>query len=384
MQKTGIASFVAALISSSPAMADDLDPAAPAGSEAPKPSAGPSPGDSVYTEELLSALGQDVPELGFELHGFVNLEYYALANDPEHPNNTFDIHNVFLSTRAHVGPKVKLFVELEYEHGSTIKLDRAFLDYKVGEPLTVRIGRFSSPLSYERVHYAAPVRLMTSRPMMVDIAFHEWVDTGIEGYGRIGDFGYNLAIVNGPRGLTEQGIANEEVIDNNRNKAVIARVNYYPAQTVETGIAATAGTYDPEGRLWFYIAEADARVRRGRWDVWGEAQFRTGDDEPCDSATDPMCDPAYAGDHARKLGYYVAASYAVLENARYAHYLKPIVRYDELDDLETKAGRRRVAAGLNWSPYPHAVVKSELQVTIPTDRMEVVGKGVMMSAVADF
>lgn len=345
------------------------------------------PGDSVYTEEVLKGL-VGVTERTFELHGFVNLEGYDFRHDAERPTSSFDIHNVFLSTRANIADAVKLFIELEYEHGSAVKLDRAFIDFAVAGPLTIRVGRFSAPLSYERVHYAAPVRLMTSRPTMVDIAFHEWVDTGIEAFGRSGQLGYNLAVVNGPRGLTESGIPNDDVIDNNRNKTVIARVNYYPAASIESGAAASAGTYDVDNKRWFYLAELDARYRSGPLDIWGEAQFRTGDDEPCDASamavTAVTCDPAYVGDHAKKVGFYILAGYSVIHGWQHVHYLKPVVRYDEVDDLTAKTGRRRVSAGLNWSPHAHVVVKSELQASFPIGGTGEASQGVMMSAAADF
>lgn len=345
----------------------------------------PAPGDSVFSEEALRglsiAVGND--DLGVELHGFVNLEYSALLNDPDHPHNSFDIHNVFLSTRGHVGTAVTAFIELEYEHGSQVKLDRAFIDLRAADFFTLRIGRFSVPLSYERIHYAAPVRLLTSRPMMADIAFHEWVDTGLAVYGRAGWFGYHLALVNGPRGLTEQGVPNLDVVDNNANKTVVARLNVYPTPFLEGGVAFAAGTYDPADLRWFFLAEADARLRHGGFDVWAEVAYRRGDDEPCSGADDPGCDPSYAGDRALKFGYSLLVSYAVIQDAKLIHYLRPILRFDELDDLAAKTGKRRITAGLNWSPLPHVVLKSELQWTFAAGASGPVA-GVMASAVADF
>lgn len=349
-------------------------------------SAPPAPGDSVFSEEALRGLTLAIgnEDLGVEVHGFVNLEYSALLNDPDHPHNTFDIHNVFLSTKAHVGSAVTAFIELEYEHGSMVKLDRAFIDVRAAELFTLRVGRFSVPLSYERIHYAAPVRLMTSRPMMVDLAFHEWVDTGVAVYGRAGWFGYHAALVNGPRGLTEQGVPNLDVVDNNSNKTVIGRINVYPTSYLEGGVAVAAGTYDPADLRWFFLAEADLRLRHGRFDVWAEAAYRRGDDEPCSAADDPGCEPVYAGDHAHKFGYSLLVSYAVVQDLQFIHYLRPMVRFDELDDLAAKTGKRRITIGLNWSPLPHVVLKSELQWTFATAGSGGPSTGVMASAVADF
>lgn len=348
------------------------------------PAATPAaPGDSVYSDELLATLGLDSSELVFDIHGFINLEYSAFRDDPEHPRNTFDIHNVFLSTRAHIDRRINAFVELEYEHGAALKVDRAFVDIALADAVNLRLGRFSAPLSYERVHYAAPVRLMTSRPRMVDIGFHEWVDTGIALFGRRGAVGYNLAVVNGPRGLTEAGVPNQDVVDNNGNKTVIARLSFYPGPELELGVVAAAGTYDPADRRWFYLGEVDARLRHRAWDVWAEAQYRDGDDEPCDPAADAACSVEYAGERAHKLGYYVLVGYTAVQDRPHVHYLKPVVRYDELDDLTLDTSTRRITAGVDWSPRPHVVFKSELQATLATADTEGSG-GLMMSAVADF
>jgi len=351
----------------------------------PKTPSEPSPGEFLYSEEAVKGLLLGSSDLGAEVHGFVNLEYYALQRDSDHPNNSFDIHNVYLSTKAHVASAVTLFAELEYEHGSTVKLDRAFIEFEIARALTLRAGRFSSPFSYERVHYAAPVRLMTSRPFAADIAFHEWVDTGVEAFGRIGRFGYNLAVLNGPRGLTEAGIPNFDVISTHKNKTVLGRLNFYSTPYLEGGVAGSAGAYDPDSRRWFYLAELDARFRRGPLDVWAEVDYRAGDDEPCSAATQAGCDPSYVGDHANKLGYYVLVGYAVVEDSASAHYLKPVFRFDEIDDLKAHTAERRATAGLDWSPYPHVVLKSELQWIFAFGQPGLPSRaGFMMSAVADF
>ncbi len=344
----------------------------------------PAPAGSQYTEEAVSGLLLGSSELGVEVHGFVNLEYYAFQNDPGRSKNSFDIHNVYLLTKARVASTVTLVAELEYEHGSTAKLDQAFIEFEIAPPLTLRAGRFSAPLSYERIHYAAPVRAMTSRPASIDIAFHEWVDTGVEAFGRLGRFGYDLAILNGPRGLTEAGIPNTDVLAVGQNKAFLGRLNVYPAPFLEGGLAGAAGTYDPDGRLWFYLAELDARLHRGPLDVWAEVDYRAGDDEPC-GAAQAGCNPSYAGDHANKVGYYLLVGYSLLQGAPHVHYLKPLLRFDEIEDLKAHTGQRRVTAGLNWSPAPHVVLKSELQRSFPLGQPgRESSSGFMMSAVADF
>ncbi len=343
----------------------------------PEPGLGPP-------EESPDGLLFGSSDLGAEVHGFVNLELYAFEHRGEDNGPSFDIHNVFLSTRAHIGSSASVFVELEYEHGATLKLDRGFFEYQVAAPFTIRFGRFTVPFSYERMHYAAPVRLMTSRPYAVDVGFHEWTDTGIEAFGSIDWFSYDLCLLNGPRGLTEAGIPNLDVIDNNIGKTVVARLNVAPAPWLTTGVAASMGPYDPADERWIYLAELDVHLQTGPLDILAEVDARTGADEPCSVAADASCDPAWLGGTASKVGYYVTAAYSLIQGVPYVHYLKPVVRYDELDVLPAKGALRRVAAGLNWSPAAHIVLKSEVQWTFPSDRALDGSRGVMASAVADF
>jgi hypothetical protein len=240
------------------------------------------------------------------------------------------------------------------------------------------------PLSYERLHYRAPARLTTSRPLFVDIAFHEWSDIGLELFGRLARFGYDLALVNGPSGLTEAGVPNFDEIDINRDKTVVARLNFYPTDWIEAGIAGALGAYAFQGGGRFRLAEADARVRRGPLDVWAEVDWRNADSEPCSFAADAACPATYAGDHGNKLGYYLLASYDLVRSRPYAHYLRPLVRFDAVSDLVAGVTTRRVTGGLDWSPLPHVVVKAEYQWRFGSGVLGVMSDGVMASVVADF
>jgi hypothetical protein len=186
-------------------------------------------------------------DLTIDFHGFVNVEYDARGKELT-PVQTFDVHNFFLASQVRIGADVTLYGELEYEHGAIVRADRVFIDWTLHPALTLRAGRFDAPLSYERTHYFAPVRLLSSRPLQVDIAFHEWSDTGLQAYGRVGLFSYALALVNGPLGLTESGIQLTDVVDNNRDKAFIGRLNATPLAGLELGAAWAQGKYDDAGR----------------------------------------------------------------------------------------------------------------------------------------
>jgi hypothetical protein len=321
-----------------------------------------------------------------ELHGFLNIEaFYFQKEAVDNFPPSFDLHNWYFSAKAQVAKQFTLFTEVEYEHGTeNIILDQAFFDWKAAPWMTTRIGRFFVPLSYERTHYLAPVRPMTSRPFMVDVAFHEWSDTGLELFGsltpRTGLIQYDLAVANGPQGLSEvglpQGIGISDT-DNNRNKTVVGRLNVNPIPGLTVGAAYATGEYDDKGKLGFKVFEYDGRYTVGRLDLWGEFMKRTGDDEP--TAILP-----FTGTKADLQGYYLLAAYNVIENTPNFYYLKPIVRYDTLFENTTHNGEHRLTVGLNYSPKGRIVFKSEYQFTRETGQPQKNNNGAMFSAVLDF
>jgi hypothetical protein len=345
----------------------------------------PPPGQP--TPEDVEAEGErlyGVDHAAIQVHGFVNVEYGDFQRDSATPIPSFDVHNVYLATRASVAPGVNLFAEVEYEHGASIRTDRMFIDW-VGLPwLGARVGRFYAPLSYERLHYYAPVRLLSSRPFTAEIAFHEWSDDGVEAYGRIGWLQYEVALVNGPIGLTEAGIAPTDIRDNNRDKATVVRIAATPVAGLELGAAGARGKYDPDGRLAFRFLELDARLRLGRLDLWAEAIRRQGDDEPCAASPGNGCPAAYTGARAGQQGFYLLAAWSVVEGKALVHYLKPALRLDAYQLTSDRSGARRLTAGLSWSPVPHLVFRGEAQWTREFRQAQLRNDGFLLAAVADF
>jgi hypothetical protein len=337
--------------------------------------------------------GDDVPvkgllfgsaDLSVEFHGFLNAEYYNFQSGSEHPVSSLDIHNLYLAAKARVGPNVSLFAEIEYEHGGELRVDRAFVDWELFSWLILRAGRFYVPLSFERTHYWAPVRLMTSRPLLVDLAFHEWADTGVEVRGRYDWIGYDVAVVNGPFALTEAGIPTSDVRAINAQKSVVGRLEFFPITGLNTGVAYAQGAYGTDPDLRFELLEIDARFHYQRIDVWAEYDRRWGNDEPCSFATDSACNPRYSGDPARKEGYYLLVAYDVVRELSLINYVRPILRFDSIRNIDSQNGARRITGGLNWSPMPHLVLKSEYQRTLEFGQSQVRNDGFMAALVADF
>lgn len=329
------------------------------------------------------------PDSFVELHGFVNVEAYGFQRQAARRTSSFDLHNWYLSMRVEPARQFEVFSEVEYEHGTQdIRLDRLFVDWSAFPWAAFRAGRFYVPASYERTHYWAPHRLMTSRPLVTDVAFHEWSDTGLEVYGfpipgsRL--LQYDLAVVNGPRGLSEDGVpvrVTQDDRDNNNDKSVVARLNATPLPGWGLGTAWSSGKYDDGGRRRFRIVEFDSRYARDRLDLWAEYMKRTGDDEPAPAAGNPFI----TGTQAGLQGWYALASYDLLRGLPNVHSLKGIVRYDAVKKTSSGAGSRRATVGLNWSPRNHVLLRGEYQLVREAGGApQLKNDGAMFSAVVDF
>lgn len=348
-----------------------------------------------------------------ELHGFVNVRY----KDFENEKSTFDTHQFYLSAIAKIHPRVSVFGEVEYEHvgkdvqpyltttsdgtnltsatlsnpKQKIMVDRAFIDWQVMDDglLTARFGTFNPPIGQELSEYYAPARKFESRPQFVDeVLVHEWVDTGIEFFGKylIGPvaLGYDLSLVNGTRDLyhkaTPKGALQNN--DNNSDRTFIGRLSVSPAVyyggLLEAGISTARGNYNDSGtpEMQLKIIDFDIRWVTDTIDLRGEYAKGSSDDTP-----------TFKGDSA---GYYVQAAYKFIKNMPSVKYLEGIVRYDSTDisGAASKGYDEQsiITAGVNYSPYSSFLMRAEYQIK---DRNMLVGNevdnnGFMLTAVVDF
>jgi phosphate-selective porin len=325
------------------------------------------------------------PDTFAEFHGFVNLEFYKF----EHQPSSFDLHNFYFNAIAKVRKNITAFGEVEYEHGfygdpGNLKLDRAFIDWRLGEPFALRIGKFYSPFGLEIRNYQAPVRRLVSRPLLADeLLYDEWTEVGVNAYGTLGSkrlkLAYDVAVTNGPRSLAADGTQGR---DNNSDKAVIGRVSLRPSMGeygfVEMGLSWARGRYDDDGRRAAHHAGVDGRVYVRGVDLVAEFVRRTGDDQ---IGPDGRI-------RARGEGYYVQAGYYILRGRAGAYSVEPLVRYErsDLPDHDPAAEEptlERWTGGLNYSPYQHFRFKAEYQLIRGVVRKEKT-HGVMAAVVADF
>lgn len=338
-----------------------------------------------------------------EFHGFVNARYFDFERESDQGKaggvSTYDVHNLYIAALAKVHPRVSIFGEVEYEHtgfpapnssssgAGSIVVDRAFIDWKaIDQYLALRIGTFNPPFGHELAEYVAPIRKFESRPIYVDeILFHEWVDVGVWGRGQVKTsvvgILYDLSVLNGPSGFNP---SNRQNRDNNSSRTLLGRIGLAPnigeAGYSEIGLSYATGNYDPAAEKEFKILGIDAKLQLMGLDLRGEYAKRSGDDD--------------GAIQAKAKGFYVQASYKTSPMGNLINYIEPKIRYDQSDvdkdgsktiesTLAADDDFTRWTVGVNWSPYPHFLFKTEYQF-IDEDKENLDNDGFMISAVVDF
>jgi hypothetical protein len=319
-----------------------------------------------------------------EFHGFSQITYSAAQPDSTEPlpegGAHFNMEEFYLSIRARVAENLMVLGELEFANGGPsegaaqsgrLSLDRLFIQWRLHPKLlTLRLGKIFMPFGIDPFVSILPSGrtgnpLVTKPIVLQELRFEEWLDTAIEAYGYVrgGNVAvtYDVAVANGPAGMTPEDLQNQ---DNNRDKTVALRLGLLPSLDeayVNVGVSFSHGTYNDTGDLAFNMYGADAQLIWRGAELRAEYIQRTGDDQPL---FDEFGNPAGVA-RAKAQGFYALAGYKVIEGPNDGYYLQPVVRY-EVSDIPDDAGTyrfKRTAVGINYSPRPHFVLKSEVNFT---------------------
>jgi hypothetical protein len=317
------------------------------GLSSPSPVRAASPQGSPNDIEVqVAMLSSDLDELrhdvwtGVRINGYYAFEYHA-DNRGMSPT-TFDQHsfNLFVGRNWE---EWRVFGEIEYEHATdleaeagtargkgAVKLEVGWFEYRHGDHLIIRGGKFFLP-QYWNVNHYAPVVLSTTRPLMVRDVFP--TDTvGLMAHGRLfgGDIGtaYTVYYANGQ---------SDDATDDNENKAVGGRL-----------VVHLAALSDHLSRLDLGVSGHTERspAYGGALDVAGvDLQVNTVRYELLVEYASAECNPSMEG-------FYVQPS------ARLFGEVRGFYRYDYLDDGVNPETRH--TAGLNWRPTANVSIKVEV------------------------
>jgi hypothetical protein len=121
--------------------------------------------------------GLHVPDTGLTVGGYLTGEY------AEHTSPAITASNASLLFWWENDSRLKLFSEVDFENGlnrqgsfqsSTgqyLSLERLYADYAVFDSLTIRLGKFLTPIGRWNQIHADPLVWTTSRPLVTEVAF---------------------------------------------------------------------------------------------------------------------------------------------------------------------------------------------------------------------
>lgn len=247
------------------------------------------------------------------LSGEVGVGYFKSGDNGQHPSGSFRIDDARVFVEAPIWKNVYFFGALElttreandeFFHVGELYVDVENLwSLDRNHTLSLRAGRMNLPFGEEY-----QVRNVMDNPLISHSLADIWgIDEGVQVYGTLGAFRYNLAVQNGGHPTLQ---------DSNSDKSVVVRVGYdvtprlsFSASAMRTGDLDVVG--DETSEVWFAnaffralgpaattttfaaeLAELDASYR---WNT-GQLKAAVGWVSFDDNST--------AGDYSRHLTYY--------------------------------------------------------------------------------
>jgi hypothetical protein len=299
--------------------------------------------------------------------------------------------------------------ELEYEFaGNEVEVEQAFVEWKARPEFAFRGGVFVPALGRFNVYHDSNLNLTTIRPLLnqfvVPTAYSD-AGLGIRGRFRLPrkmKLSYELDVVNGMRAGVEEGEGEEAGAgpfsrlagqaaaaeihglafeDNNRDKAVVARVGLSPFKGFEFGLSGYGGRVsdDDDPHVTATMLFFDASYRRGGLVINGEygrsrltgagiprrspapPAFNPADEASADALADFLAAPTPGQD-----GFYVEGAYQfrprfVVRHFDEGGFIAPVFRFEgvRLDRTlkDFYLNRTRATVGLSVAPSSGVIFK---------------------------
>jgi hypothetical protein len=123
--------------------------------------------------------GLNFPEQGLDVGGYLSLQYVDLKQvEP-----VFSVHDLSLFVNKRFGTRWNLFTEMEIgdslsvtdegqvSHNPEFDVERLYADYRVSPAVTLRFGKFLTPVGRWNLIHADPLVWTVSRPLTTTAAF---------------------------------------------------------------------------------------------------------------------------------------------------------------------------------------------------------------------
>jgi hypothetical protein len=328
---------------------------------------------------------------GVSVGGYFDSEYYF----PDGKSSYFDQHRLITQLSSLYNDRLFFNAEIEYEHGGTInkgtndgelKIEQAFLDYKIEDWLIFRGGGVLIPVGRLNVLHDSDYRDTTARPLFnTTIIPSTWTETGLGFYGTSYpnddiELNYEIYVTHGLNDKIEDGkglkpAAPSLYKDNNNNKAISTRLGISPFIGLDMGLGGYYSALDDKDSKSLGMAVADFDWKIGGFELLGEGGFvgfnpidtKDKDGKVTGSLNGPMW------------GYYLEAKYHFFPEFLKASFLgrdfnnprfTVFSRIDQVDTDMSKLNandRTQLCFGFNYRPITNAVFKFEYQVNLENE-----------------
>ena len=338
----------------------------------------PEQSGGINDKPYLTNIGQ-----GAILGGYMDMEFEWDEN-----NNTFDQHRFVPFITGHVSDRVTVSAEIEFEHGGNpdadgeVKLEYAVMDFAFSEGLNFRGGIILSPLGVFNLLHDSPLNDLTSRPVVTrQIIPSTLSESGMGLFGTLypGEesvISYQAFLINGfDEGIIREieddggnvidgqlrirGGRGSQKKDNNKDKAIVARVGFSPVLGSSVGLSVHTGKYDDAGKHQLTIGAMDAKATFGPFEFQGEYALSSAD-------IDRVKYPTAA---EKQSGLYAQANYHLLHDVFLNGSVVTLVARGDWVNFDTDRdgdSEEGFTLGANFRPTEETVFKFDYNWTWAT------------------
>ncbi len=339
----------------------------------------------------ISAFSRKAGQAGTSVGGYFDTEFYA----PDGKNSFFDQHRLILQASSLFNDRLFFNTEVEFEHGGFInngandgelKIEQAFIDYKIQDWIIFRGGALLVPLGRLNVLHDSDYRETTARPLFNSVIVPTtWTEPGAGFYGTANpndemEFNYELYMT---QGLIEKMVDGNGLrasrpslkTDNNAGKAITTRLGLSPFIGLDFGLGGYYSTFDDKNQKNLGMVVADFNYKIGPFEILGEggytafspADIKDKDGKVTSTLTGPMW------------GYYLEGHYKFFPEFLKMSFLgddfehPSITLFSRIDQVDTDMSklnandRTQLAFGFNYRPITNVAFKFEYQVNLENE-----------------
>ena len=310
-------------------------------------------------------------------------------NQPESLNGELDVQRLVMMFGYKFNDKVQFFTEIEYEHVKEVFVEQAFVNYSVGDNISLRGGLMLVPMGIVNEYHEPTTFNGVERPSVDNkIVPTTWREIGIGINGRLPDasLSYQAYIFNGFKSTELDGdevnglLKGSSGLRGGRQKGIqstissptfSAKLDYYGILGLRLGLSGYFGKtqavdaiQDLDGAIiGVSMVGFDARYKFKKFEARGQFIYASLND------TDLYNDLTGKDLGSALMGYYVEAGYNVLP-IKAKQRLVAFARYEQYDTQASMEGntqrndaynRNDLTAGLSYHIVNGVVLKGDYQ-----------------------